>query len=136
MSDKLEFKGTYKAVEIYINGREIVEILKEIETPYAMEEGHPKLAGAYGHNAAKTLYEDLREAMTEGTYCQENGVELLCCKECGESGCWSVRVSVRQDEEYIYWEQFQHNHRKWNYDISFQFTKKDYERAMQQLSAF
>ena len=132
----LEFKSTQKVVEIYLNGRELVEILKEIETPYALEEGHPSLAGAYGHNYAKELYADLTETMTEGTYCHEKGVELLCCSGCGDKGCWSVLVMVKQDEDYVYREQFRNNHRKWNYDIAFQFTKKDYEQAMQKLKTF
>ena len=132
----LELKSTQKVVEIYLNGREIVEILSEVEKPYAEEEGHPSLAGAYGHNYAKELYGDLAEAMTEGSYFQEKGVELLCCNDCGDRGCWSVLVMIKQDEGYVYWEHFRNNHRKWDYDISFRFAKKDYEQAMQQLKAF
>lgn len=132
----LEFGSTQKVVEIYLNGRELVEILKEMETPYALEEGHPSLAGAYGHNYAKELYADLTEAMTEGTYCHEKGAELLCCSGCGDRGCWSVLVMVKQDEDYVYWEQFRNNHRKWNYNIAFCFVKKEYEAAMKQLKEF
>jgi len=40
----VKFGYTSKVVEIYINGREIVQMLKEIEKPYAIEEGHPEIA--------------------------------------------------------------------------------------------
>ena len=47
------------AVEIYINGREIIDIFKEIETPFAKKENHPNLAGDYGHREIQYFYEDL-----------------------------------------------------------------------------
>ncbi len=132
----VKFGYTSKVVEIYINGREIVQMLKEIEKPYAIEEGHPEIAGGYGHNSPKFLYEDLLEALIEESYCSKYGVELLCCSTCGESGCWSILVFINQDDEYVYWNRFEHNHRVWKYNISFKFKKDEYEKAMQQLRLF
>lgn len=113
-----------EAVEIYINGREIVELLKEIETPFAINEGEMDLAGSYGHLTPTELYSELNEA-------EESA--LLCCAGCGLIGCWAVLVSVEMDENYVYWKEFRHNHRKWKYNISYKFDRIVYEDALQQL---
>ena len=113
-----------QAVEIYINGKEIIEILKEIETPYAMSEGHVDIAGAYGHLTPKQLYSELTDTDESA---------LLCCDGCGFTGCWSVLVKVEEDDNYIYWKNFRHNHRDWKYDISYKFGRIEYENAVKQL---
>lgn len=153
MTDKLEFKlidpiekceewadpsdEKIRAVEIYINGREIVDILKELEMPFADEEGHPTLAGAYGHRIPKELYNVLSESLIENSYEWEYGAEVLCCNDCGFPGCWSATVKIRQDEKFVYWENFEQNHRKnWKYDLSFKFDKNEYEKEFEKLKSF
>lgn len=153
MTDKLEFKlikpsskgeiwaedegRNLRAVEIYINNRELVDILREIEKPFAEEEGHPNLAGGYGHNIPQILYKDFTEALIPETYSQLYGVELLCCKDCGVPGCWSPKAKIRQDEEFVYWEDFCQNHRKnWVYNLSYKFAKAEYEAEMEKLKSF
>ena len=126
-----------RAVEIYINNREIIDILKEIELPFAEEEGHPSLAGGYGHNVPKFLYESLNDAFVEGTYNQQCGVEILCCGDCGFPGCWSAVAYVRQDDDFVYWENFRQNHRKnWKYNLSYKFDRAEYEKEMEKLKGF
>ena len=44
----------YKVVEIYVDGEKLLDIIREIEAPYANEEGYPELAGAYGHISQRT----------------------------------------------------------------------------------
>lgn len=124
-------------VEIYINGKEVVPILKEIEQPYCDAEGTPEIAGGYGHNLPEDLYKALSEAIIEGTYSNKYGVELLCCRDCGFSGCWSAITHIRQTEDYIYWESFENNHRKnWKYNLSYKFDKAEYDKAMKQLKSY
>ncbi|MBR4085899.1 MAG: hypothetical protein IKK33_16620 [Lachnospiraceae bacterium] len=107
-----------EVVEIYINGREIVELLKEIEMPWAIKEGEIDLAGTYGHLPPKELYSELNDT-------EESA--LLCCDGCGLVGCWSVFVNVEKDEKYVYWKDFRHNHREWKYNISYKFYRSEYE---------
>ncbi len=123
----LEHGSRCMGVEIYLNGQEIVSLLREIELPYATQEGKLHLAGDYGHNAPQHLYKMLTE---------ETEVELLCCGGCGDSGCWSVVVTVREEEDYVYWEHFAHNHRDWEYPLSYCFDRQEYEQALQQLRGF
>lgn len=113
-----------EAVEIYINGKEIVEILKEIETPFAKNENAIDIAGAYGHLTPRELYSELNDTKESA---------LLCCDGCGFIGCWAVLVSVEMDEEYVYWKEFRHNHRKWEYNISYKYDRREYEDALEQL---
>lgn len=130
--DDFDYKGNI--TEIYINGQEIIPLLKTIEEPFAIEEGYPELAGGYGHRFTQELYGELIEALCEGTYTNREGVELLCCNDCGISGCWSIVVFIRQDKNYVYWYKFMHNHREWKYNLSYQFEKNAYMQALEQLS--
>ena len=34
-------------VAIWVNGRNLLEIVREIEMPFAIKEGHPNIAGGY-----------------------------------------------------------------------------------------
>ena len=57
----------YKVVEIYVDGERLLDSIREIEVPYAKEEGHPKLAGSYGHLSPKEMYFDLGTALIENS---------------------------------------------------------------------
>ncbi len=128
-----EYSNIDAVAEIYINGTEIIDILKPIEQPYCDEEGHPDIAGSYGHNTPKYLYESLMNAMNKESYESKDGVELLCCGGCGYSGCWSTLVFIRDDEKFVYWEKIEHNHRDWKYNLSYKFEKLAYYRALETL---
>ncbi len=117
------------AAEIYINGRELADILKAEELAYAEAEGHPTLAGAYGHIAPDKLYTALNKAKDS-----EGRAELLCCRQCGEVGCWSVSAHIMRDNKYVFWHRFEHNHRKWHYGLSYKFSAAEYEKALEKLN--
>lgn len=117
-------------VEIYINKREIVDIFKEIETPFAKKENNPNLAGDYGHREIQYFYEDLTNKIQDN----KQNVYLVLCGGCGFEECWSVSVFISQDDNYIYWTDFKNIHRKdWVYPISYQFTKENYYSELQKL---
>lgn len=121
----LEYGSTKNTVEIYINNIEIIRLLKNVEESYALSENHPSIAGAYGHISPEILYSELTD--------KEKCAFLLCCNDCGDIGCWSVSVHIKEDENYVYWYDFEHNHRDWEYDLSFKFIKKDYIKALDSL---
>ncbi|MEE0059702.1 MAG: hypothetical protein UE295_02615 [Acutalibacteraceae bacterium] len=122
-----------KAVEIYINNTELINILYELEKPYATSEGNPSLAGRYGHLTPKEFFDNLTKAKTPDEYHKEYGTEILCCDGCGDSGCWSICVFIKYDDDYVYWYKFRHNHRDWKYDISYKFDKTEYEKTLEAL---
>ena len=122
-----------KAVEIYIDGKKLLDRIREIEEPFAASEGMPDLAGDYGHLPPEWLYHDLKNAVRENGAPDRHGVELYCCAGCGDPGCWSVCVNVKEDDRFVYWYDFFHNHRKWIYLLFYRFEKTAYEQALQKL---
>lgn len=130
-----EFFDVSKAVEIYINDTKLVDILHEIEIPYATNEGKPSLAGSYGHLTPKELFDNLTNSKAPDEYNEEFGNEILCCGGCGDSGCWSVYVFISYDDYYVYWYKFRHNHRDWKYNISYKFDRKEYEKSLEDLKS-
>ena len=63
----INWGADYKVVEIYVDGERLLDIIREIEVPYAHEEGHPKLAGSYWHLSPKEMYFDLGTALIENS---------------------------------------------------------------------
>ena len=120
----------YKVVEIYVDGERLLDSIREIEVPYAKEEGHPKLAGSYGHLSPKELYFDLGTALIENSDACDDRVYPFCCEDCGEILCWSISFLVKEDEKYVYWYDFKHEHRSWKYNLTYRFEKEDYEEAL------
>ena len=133
MADHLQFQrldpkkdGDWIGVAIFLNGVELTEILRDLEAPYAIDEGHPDLAGDYGHQTPEELYQNLTA--------WEEEVPLLCCAGCGMSGCWSILVDIQRDDAFVYWTHFRQNHREhWDYDLSYQFPRSEYEAQLEQL---
>lgn len=132
-AEDADINNPIHVVEIYIDGVEIVEIFRRVELPYCEQEGHPDMAGSYGHESAKQLFRDLINAPKESSLTYEMGVYPVCCRSCGMSCCWAVTFHIREDENFVWWYQFEHEHRDWEYNLEFKFTKTDYAAAMEKL---
>ena len=67
MMDKIEFKiekikngdHEYDSVKIMINGKDLIKLLKDFETPLAKSEGSENIAGGYDGLPLKELYKSL-----------------------------------------------------------------------------
>ena len=131
----VSFGAKDKVVEIYIDGKKLIDTIREIEYPYMKEEGlldDPD--GDYGHVSPSSLYNDLTWVVDKNGYADDFlGVYLFCCADCGEEGCWSVTLHVKKDDQYVYWHDFQHEHRHWVYNLTYKFEKEAYEKALQKL---
>lgn len=126
----------YKVVDILIDDISLLDIISEIESPYLMEEGwFDPDNSEYGHCDPKYLYRNLTEAAIDDIYSYRyrHGAELYCCSACGEAGCWSVLVHIRVEDDKVIWFDFEHNHRNWEYNLSYTFDKAQYEKAMAHL---
>lgn len=122
-----DFPGKeHKATEIYLNGVELVAILKKIELPYATAEGATDLAGDYGHQTPSSLYFSL-------TSCGDEEVDLLCCRSCGEVGCWTISIDIERDDHFVWWKNFHNCYRDWEYNLLYQFDRTAYEAVLEQL---
>ncbi len=58
-------KGKDAEVHIIINGRDLIEILREIELPFATGEGHPSIAGAYAGLPKELIFLPSRHLLGE-----------------------------------------------------------------------
>lgn len=118
-------------IGIYINGTELVDILRPIED--ALKEfGDECESGGYGHLSASELYRELVSAAVPETFDSYYGAHLLCCKSCGECGCWSVLAKVEASEDTVVWT-LSHNHRDWDYKLRYIFSRIEYDNAVKGL---
>lgn len=129
---KTQISNNYKEIQIYIDGKNLKDILKEIERPFATKEGNPGIEGQYiGLDAEYTYMSHfLRE--------QSAKIALLDCS-CGCSGCWTLIANIKINEKLIVWENFEQIHRnmdklKWDYDnLFFEFDKEQYIKELEKI---
>ena len=120
-------------VQIMINDIELVDILRPLEIPFCEQEGAPELAGDYAHCTPRDLYWELTNELFSDDPLEKNDAELLACAACGFSGCWSPTVQIHADAQNVYWDHFSHNHRDWDYGLSFVFDRAQYRQALKML---
>ena len=112
---------------ILLNGKDILEIIRDAELPYFRKE--PDLsedgAGGYDYMMPTELYEDLIKAE------KSKGKEIahvLCCT-CGETGCSSARVRVIKTNDSIIWNDFR-TIRDWDFGLSYEFEINQYREFL------
>jgi hypothetical protein len=128
-------------VSIVINGRDLRDIVRAVELPFATREGSPRIAGAYAGLPAEVVFWPSRHLLgrPDPLYSEDDSrVHVLGC-ECGEPGCWplAVRIDIRDRE--VIWRDFYQPHRgpeskagHWQYDTmpEFRFERHSYEQAL------
>ena len=138
--DELTFKtkkalGPYSdSVDIFINGEDLIEILKAYELPHAIKKSHPDLAGQYMGIGSQELFERLSKPGQDKI--------IFICNGCGEEGCWPMIMDIQENEHAVTWSHFRQPHRGstskasyWNYSgfPTFTFDKVKYEAAIASL---
>jgi hypothetical protein len=132
-------------VEIYINDRRLIDMVREVELPYAMREGHPDIAGGYMGLRPDMVFFPSRHFLGGHTedFTYTTKTEILACEACGEIICWPLLVQIDVHENTIVWRDFEQPHRKensregsilghWSYDQfgPFVFDKEQYLSAL------
>lgn len=126
IQDRSEDGG--REVRVLIDGRDLVEIVREAEALWAEQDGQPQLAGAYS-GLCPELWNTLPEQYGDGR------AAVLGC-ECGEPGCWPLRVRITISETTVTWDEFSQPYRPaWRYGGvgPFSFPRSDYDAAVAQL---
>jgi hypothetical protein len=132
-------------IRIFLNGRDLVDLLRKTELPFAHREGAESIAGAYsglppGPDTCPPSKHFLGDPSWE-IYRYGNKTQVLGC-ECGEPGCWPLVCRITIDGAVVRWTEFEQPHRSgenslpaWSYDAfgPFQFDRQQYEAAVQQL---
>jgi hypothetical protein len=120
-----------------INGRHLLEMVRDVEGPMAAAEGSPDIAGAYAPIPAEVAVAPSRHLLgeTEPLYSdlvrsgRANKAAVLVC-ECGEPGCWPFCVRIDVDDQVVRWSDYEQPHRSehterkfvWTYEAMPDFT--------------
>ena len=130
--------GVVEAVAIFINGRDLTEPVREMESPFATQDGQPDLAGSYAGLYPEEVFLPSRRLLgePETTYDMDspNGKLAVLGCICGEPGCWPLLVRIRAGDEVVTWDNFEQPHRKhWRYDRlgPFVFDRSQYLDGLQ-----
>lgn len=117
-------------LRVRIDGRDLVDLAREVEAPWAAADGQPEIAGGYS-GLWPSAWRDLPGQ--DGT----GGPAVLAC-ECGDVGCWPLHVRITVSEATVTWSEFAQPCRpQWRYDAlgPFVFDRATYERALHAVSA-
>ena len=129
--------GLVDAVEIFVNDRNLTDVLREVELPFAAREGKPDLAGRYVGLPPEEIYLPSPRLFGDpATYYDydylDGKIAVLGCV-CGEVGCWPFRVRITLREDVVVWDGFEQPHRRtWRYDElrPFVFDRTQYLSAL------
>jgi hypothetical protein len=129
---------TVDAVVVFLNGRDLVDVLREVELPLATREGKPDLAGSYVGLPPEEIFLPsprlLGEPATYYDYEYFDGkIYILGCR-CLKMGCWPFRVKIELRDNEVVWSGFEQPHRAWRYDglQPFVFDRTQYLSALDQ----
>src|SRR5207249_2700992 len=130
------------AVNILINGKDLIEMVKAVELPFALKEGHPNIAGQYMGLSPEYVFLPSRHLLDKpiSTFVSHKGkVDLFVCAGCDEPGCWPLAVTIQLADDRVTWRDFEQPHRtdssrvlRWKYDQlgPFVFDRSQYEAEL------
>ena len=99
---------------VRVDGRPLLDLIREVETPIATAAGQPQLAGAYDYlNSASVIFPSrhlLGEA-ADSLLAYGDKVSVLEC-ECGCPGCWPLLIRITVTDNMVVWSDFQQPHRE------------------------
>jgi hypothetical protein len=130
-----------------INGRPLLEMVREVEAPMAAAEGNPEIAGAYGPIPANLMMAPSRHLLEKPDPLYSDLVRsgraskaaVLVCGDCGEPGCWPFCVRIVIDGDIVRWSDYEQPHRsspddasRWTYEAlpEFAFDRAQYIAAI------
>lgn len=131
-------EGLVDAVAIFVNGRDLVKSLREVELPFASREGRSDRAGHYAGLPPEEVFLPSPRLLGEPTTYYDHDdpdgrIAVLGCV-CGDVGCWPFRVGIRLREDVVIWDDFQQPHRlSWDYAglRPFVFDRREYVSALE-----
>ena len=140
IDDELYEMCNWECVSIFINSRNLKDFVREVELPYAIQQGLPKMAGKYQGLPAKVALLPSRHFLGEPyfSYGFKSYLDVLVCP-CGEPMCSPLTTTTILTETEIVWHNFNNPIRGrpsrqvvWKYDLlgPFRFDRKQFEDAL------
>lgn len=122
-------------VGIFIDQRNLIDMLKEYEVPFAKKEGSENMAGQYWWIYKDALLSNLRLEYW-------NKPNLLGC-ECGEEACWPMWINIKKEDNKVIWSNFEQPFRTkqhnsfWDYSNfgTFTFDIENYQNELKKLES-
>jgi REP element-mobilizing transposase RayT len=116
-------------LKIEVDGRDLIELVREVELPFATAEGRPEHAGAYHGPPAEHVRRGARQFLPARKHLT---AQLLGC-ECGEPDCRPLLAEIELGRETVSWSRFRRGRRAdWSHDRlgPFVFSRSAYEKAL------
>lgn len=127
--------GTRAAV-ISIDGRSLLDVVRDLEIPIATANGEAELAGTYSYLNSHSVMPPSRHLFGEAAsslLSYAGKVSVLEC-QCGCEGCWPLLIRITIAEDTVRWSEPQQPHRdQWVYPHDWQLTfeQRQYEAALE-----
>lgn len=123
----------YQVGVIYINGKKLIDVLKEIERKFVTLDRSQDLAGSYESMQILQLYNHLMFP-AHHMYIENNKVSLLTCV-CGEEACWPFLVHISDNDNEVIWSEYKQPYKTWDYSElkPLIFSKKEYMHEINNL---
>jgi hypothetical protein len=146
--------GGFQPVELRVNGRGLIDLVREIEIPYVRREYDERiasgqapdepgrrdaLAGGYLYPSGIDVFLPSRNLLGEpyphgfATEPEDprNRKSLLLQCSCGITECWFLLATITVAEGTVTWSDFCQFHRDWKYDLGpFVFDRVSYEAQL------
>ena len=127
------------STQIMIDGKNLIDSLKDYELPLAKKEGSKNIAGAYDGLDPKVLFANLTNS-EDNQNSEEYKSDILDC-ECGSPGCWTFMIKVIEKQDTVIWTGFEQIHRSkdsanfWDYSgfKDFEFRRNEYFEKLKEL---
>ena len=132
-------------VTIKVNGRDLIAIVAEIEHPFALKEGDPKLPGNYKGLPPKVVFAPSRHFLGEPNpdyiHNEETDggkIAVLECGHCGYTECSCLLVKITVQDKVVIWSEFEEpdwtpkfTNKPWNYGgLKYVFDRGHYEAEL------
>jgi hypothetical protein len=129
--------ATFEWVALRVNGRDLADLVRDVELPYAERDGQPDIAGSYMGLSPREALHPSRHLLDDpdlGLSAHDTTkTTLLACGGCGEPGCWPLLADVRVEDDVVRWSSFEQPYRpKWDLAAlgPFTFERSQYEAAL------
>ncbi len=127
--------GGEAELHFMINGRRLVELIREHERPLAANDGQPGLEGSYQPLSFRRVPRALLYGDASFEYARRDGRMTLMGCGCGTVECWPLVARVTGDDERVVWDAFGQPFRRWDYSTfgPFEFDRADYDKSVDAL---
>lgn len=129
-----EYDRPCKRLQILIDGVSFLDLVREVELPYATQSGTPELAGKY---IWMRPYHWALDALSAVALAEGYGKRLIFLQcDCEELGCWPLQGDISLQDGMVVWDGFENYHRgpdapsgHWRHDLlgPFVFDLEQYQ---------